>query len=123
MARAASRTVRNGVRVWYPSGTGFTDIVTSSAEFRVSQFIPREGNICKRHVTAKDFETFRTSKIVEITMTDCYRRMQHGLLKLAMIVLLMIADLGVPLALEQTVTRLDGSTISPGEIDATVTRL
>jgi CubicO group peptidase (beta-lactamase class C family) len=35
----------------------------------------------------------------------------------------MTALLGAPLASAQTVTRLDGSTISPGEIDATVTRL
>jgi len=44
--------------------------------------------------------------------------MQPGLLKLAMIALL-----GTPLALGQTVTRLDGSTITAGDIDATVTRL
>jgi CubicO group peptidase (beta-lactamase class C family) len=44
--------------------------------------------------------------------------MQPGLLKLAMIALL-----GTPLAFGQTVTRLDGSTITAGDIDATVTRL
>src|SRR5580704_3782801 len=51
-------------------------------------------------------------------MAICYRRTQRRVLTFAMTPLL-----GAPLASAQTVTRLDGSTISPGEIDATVTRL